>query len=75
MSIHRYDSNHITNGAAAKLLRGHRMVFEKFGPMASGKTTKANELAERLSEEGKDVVIIDDIERAGCTGVRVFVKG
>lgn len=52
--------------------KGLRMVFEKFGPPGSGKTTAAHAMAETLSKQGKRVVVVDGLRRDGEGGVRVF---
>ena len=72
MSITRYDR--ISGPAKHQLLKGYSKVHEEFGDMGTGKTTRANALAERLSLQGKHVIVIDGLERDWQGGVQVFVK-
>jgi len=73
MTIERFDG--CTDEAYKKATRGYGMVFEEFGPPATGKTRRANALAEMLSMQGKRVLIADDLPgHDSYPGVRVFVK-
>lgn len=63
-----------TDSALREVLKGHTKVFEEFGPMGTGKTTRANALAEKLHRQGKSVVVHDGLERGHEGGVRVYAK-
>lgn len=73
MTIKRYEN--ATAKALNKVLEGYRMVHEEFGDMGTGKTTRANDLADRLAKQGKLVIVVDGLERGAQGGVRVFVRG
>jgi adenylylsulfate kinase-like enzyme len=53
--------------------QGYRLVFEKFGPPATGKTTEAEAKAQELQKQGRKVAIVDGLWE-GTGGVRVFAK-
>lgn len=75
MSIKHYEHDSTTGGVMHDALKGCRMVHEEFGDKGTGKTTRANQLAEKLSHSGKQVVVVDGLWKAGQGGVRVYVKG
>lgn len=62
--------------AARQQLRdqGYKVVMERFGPPATGKTTAAEKTAKRRLAQGQSVVIEDDIFEKGQNGVRVWAK-
>lgn len=74
MSIKRYDHSGCTEAALRQILKGYRMVREEFGALGTGKTTRATALADKLSQQGMDVIIIDDLQRGHQRGYRVFVR-
>lgn len=55
-------------------LRGFTKVFEEFGDLGTGKTTRAEAVAKRMRDSGKKVIIDDDLMVNGRSGVRVYAR-
>lgn len=63
-----------TSAGLTQATKGYEKVHQEFGPQGSGKTIRANAMAEKLSNEGKHVLIVDDLWRNGEGGVQIWVK-
>jgi tRNA uridine 5-carbamoylmethylation protein Kti12 len=72
MPVMRYEA--ASAAALNAALKGFCLIHEEFGDMGTGKTTRANELAEILSNKGHHVIVIDNLMRGDQGGVRVFMK-
>lgn len=69
----RYEDG-MSRSAQRRAREEYYLVQEEFGPQATGKSIRARELAESLSQEGKDVLVLDGLTRNGIGGVQVYVR-